>query len=150
MNNSTQHKIVILEADQLHRNYLKSIISAWGYIPYCFEKETICLDNLPVLAPDLVVYGAPDLEKLFRFVTSMRLISSKLPLLILSNNHAIQNYIDTNRFAPMWMLKENANPSEIRRIISDNINNLTGNEMVSDCPLIVGNSSEILKIKNDS
>ncbi|MFH1761311.1 MAG: sigma 54-interacting transcriptional regulator, partial [bacterium] len=147
MAQSGQHKIVILEADQLRRNYLKSIISAWGYIPYCFEKETICLDNLSVLAPDLAVYGATALEKTYRFVTSLRLIGRKLPLLILSNNHAIQDYIHTNGFASVLMLKENANPSEIRRIISDNINNRTGNEMISDGPLIIGNSPEIIKIK---
>ena len=147
MNPTNQHKIVILAADQLRRNYLKSLISAWGYIPYCFEKETICLDNLSVLAPDLAVYGAPALEKIFRFVTSLRLISRKLPLLILSNNHAIQDYIDTNGFGSVLLLKEKANPSEIRRIISDNINNRTGNEMVSNGPLIIGNSPEIIKIK---
>ena len=53
----TQSKIVILEADQYRRDYLRSIVSERGYIPYIFEKETICLDNLLPLDPDLVISG---------------------------------------------------------------------------------------------
>ena len=52
-----QSKIVILEADQQRREYIRSIVSDRDYIPYIFEKETICLDNLQPLDPDLVISG---------------------------------------------------------------------------------------------
>jgi len=147
MAQSTQHKIVILEADQGRRDYLKTIVSSWGYIPYCFEKETICLDNLSVLEPDLVFYGSPALEKTFRFVASLSLISKRLPLLILSDNHAIQDYIHANGFAPVMMLKKNSKPAEIRRMINESLNIRNDTEMLSNDALIIGNSPEIIKIK---
>jgi hypothetical protein len=50
-------KIVILEADQQRRDYIRSLVSDRGYVPYIFEKETICLDNLQPLDPDLVISG---------------------------------------------------------------------------------------------
>ena len=89
MSQPNQHKIVILDADQVRRDYLKSVVSSWGYVPYCFEKETICLENLALLTPDLAVYGSPVLGKIWRFVASLRLISRRIPLLILSNDDFI-------------------------------------------------------------
>lgn len=142
-----QPKIVILEADQLHRNYLRAMISAWGYITYCFEKETICLDNLEALAPDLAVCSASVPEKLFRFVASARLINRKLPILILTDAPAIHDYVHANGFSPVLLLAENTNPSEIRKTISDNIHHRTEAEMVSDCPAFIGNSPEIIRIR---
>jgi len=146
--NPTNHpKIVILDPDQDRRNYLRSVISAFGYITYCFEKETVCLDNLAAIASDLVVYENPATDKIFRFAAALRLISRELPLLILSNNHAVEEYIHTNGLAPAWILAENAKPAEIRKMISTHIDCVSGNEIISGCPLIIGNSPEIARIK---
>ena len=147
MSQPVQYKIVILEEDQVRRDYLKSMVSSWGYVPYSFEKETICLDNLSVLAPDMAICGSAALKKMFRFVASMRLVSRKLPLLILSSSDAVRDYIHTNGFGPVLMLAENGPPSEIRKIISKNINCSNADEATSELPLIIGNSPEIIKIK---
>jgi len=145
---SRNFKIAIVEANQLRRNNLKSVVSSWGYIPYCFEKESICLDNLTAISPDMAVFGTEDIEKIYRFVASTRLISNGMRLLILSNHHAPAKDFDANRFAPLKMLKNNANISEIREAIEDGIGNQTGSGRISDCPLIVGKSPDIIKINN--
>ena len=49
----TPSKIVILEADQQRRDYIRSLVSDRGYVPYIFEKETICLDNLLLLKTEM-------------------------------------------------------------------------------------------------
>ena len=80
----TPSKIVILEADQQRRDYIRSLVSDRGYVPYIFEKETICLDNLLPLNPDLVISGPLSNDRVFRFVNTVKLINDSLPILIIS------------------------------------------------------------------
>ncbi len=82
----TQSKIVILEADQHRRDYIRSIVSDRGYLPYIFEKETICLDNLMPLDPDLVISGPLSNDRVFRFVNTVKMINGSLPILIISGD----------------------------------------------------------------
>ena len=146
-NPTDPYKIVVLESDHRRRNSLRSMLAAWGYVSYCFEKETICLDNLPALSPNLALCGTFALEKMFRFVASLRLISRNLPLLILTGNPDVQGYVQTNGFAPVRLLQERIHPSKIRTAIKDSIEKGCDNAYHNDCPLMIGKSSEITKIK---
>ncbi len=147
MAQTDQHKIIILETNQARRDYLRSIISGWGYIPYSFDKETICLDNLSPLNPDLVISGPLSSEKTFRFINTLKMRNRRLPVLIISGDHAVKDFINTNGFADVLVVKAPIEPSEIKKTISRIQENSLKNKMSQDCPLIIGNSPEMVKIK---
>ena len=144
-----QSKIVILEADQHRRDYIRSIVSDRGYLPYIFEKETICLDNLLPLDPDLVISGPLSNERVLRFVNTVKMINGSLPILIISGDSGVREGATSNGFGDVKVIKINFDPSEI----SGAINNLLQERIAgagngdSKSPLIIGNSPEILKIK---
>jgi DNA-binding NtrC family response regulator len=144
-----QSKIVILEAEQQRRDYIRSIVSDRGYLPYIFEKETICLDNLMPLDPDLVISGPLSNDRVFRFVNSVKMMNGSLPILILSGDRAVRENAVSNGFDDVKVIKENVNPSEIygaiNLLLQERISG-SGNG-ISENPLIIGNSPEILKIK---
>ncbi len=94
----TQSKIVILEADQHRRDYIRSIVSDRGYLPYIFEKETICLDNLLPLDPDLVISGPLPHERVCRFVNTVKMKNGNLPVLIISGDHSVRDSARSNGF----------------------------------------------------
>ena len=144
-----QSKIVILEANQNRRDYLRSLVSDRGCIPYIFEKETICLDNLLSLDPDLVISGPLSNERVFRFVNTVKMINSRLPVLILSGDRAVRESATSNGFADVQVIKVDFKPSEINGAIYNLLqdrNSKTGS-CDSESPMIIGNSPEILKIK---
>lgn len=142
-----QHKIIILEADLDRRDYLRSIISGWGYVPFCFENETICLDNLTPLNPDLVISGPLPLERVSRFIYTLKMINPSLPVLIVSNDHAFQDYIDTNGFVDVKLVNISFEPFEIKAAIRSILDNRLSNRSYQDYPMIIGISSEMVKIK---
>lgn len=142
-----QNNVVILESDPARRDYLKSIISSWGYIPFIFEKESICLDNLSSLSPDLVIAGPLPFERIFRFVNTLKMRAPRLPFLILSNDNSVHDYVNTNGFVDVLVVRTPIDPSEIRHTI-DKFQHSAGNDQShQDGPLIIGNSPEIKKIK---
>jgi DNA-binding NtrC family response regulator len=145
----TQSKIVILEADQYRRDYLRSIVSERGYIPYIFEKETICLDNLLPLDPDLVISGPLSNERVSRFVNTVKLKNCNLPVLIISGDRSLRDSAVSNGFGDVKVIKVNFEPSEIKGAINsllrERISNAGNGD--SESPMIIGNSPEILNIK---
>ena len=147
MAKSDQQKIIILETNQARRGYLRSIITGWGYKSFCFENEPICLDNLSPLNPDLVISGPLSSERTFRFINTLKMRNRRLPVLIISGNHAVQDFINTNGFADVLVIKEPIEPSKIKREINRIMKIGLKSKMSRDCPLIIGNSPEMVKIK---
>ena len=145
----TPSKIVILEADQHRRDNIRSILSDRGYVPYIFEKETICLDNLLALDPDLVISGPLSTDRVCRFVNTVKMKNGNLPVLIISGDRTMRDSAMSNGFGDVKVIKVNFVPSEIISAINDLLqarmsNHGNGN---SGSPMIIGNSPEILKIK---
>jgi DNA-binding NtrC family response regulator len=142
-------KIVILEADQQRRDYIRSLVSDRGYVPYIFEKETICLDNLQPLDPDLVISGPLSNDRVFRFVNTVKMINGSLPILIISGDRVVRENTDSNGFGDVKVIKVNFNPSEINGAIHNLLEerNVGAGNGDSESPMIIGNSPEILKIK---
>ena len=144
-----QSKIVILEADQHRRNYIRSIVSDRGYVPYSFEKETICLDNLMPLDPDLVISGPLSKDRVCRFVNTVKMKNGNLPVLIISGDRTVRDDAISNGFRDVKVIKVNFARSEINGAI----NNLLQTRMAnhgngnSESPMIIGSSPEIVKIK---
>ena len=96
MNQTDQHRIVILEKNQSRRDYLRSIISDRGYLPFIFEKETICLDNLIPLQPHLVISGHMAHNRLYRFIHTLKMLDCRLPVLIISGDESLKDFASSN------------------------------------------------------
>lgn len=142
-------KIIILEADQQRRDYIRSLVSDRGCVPYIFEKETICLDNLQPLDPDLVISGPLSNDRVLRFVNTVKRINGSLPILIISGDRVVRENAVSNGFGDVKVIKLNFNPSEINGAINNLLQDRsvgTGNGD-SKSPMIIGNSPETLKIK---
>ena len=149
MTQTDQRKIVILDKDQSRRDYLKSIVSGRGYVPFIFEKETICLDNLVSLQPDLVISGPLTLNRMHRFVNTVKMMDSSLPLLILSGDLSINDFASSNGFGDIKVLEINFEPAEIKGAISKMLHNRFDNKENGEQEnhLIIGNSNKILRIR---
>ena len=144
-----QSKIVILEADQHRRDYIRSIVSDRGYLPYIFEKETICLDNLLPLDPDLVISGPLSKDRVCRFVNTVKMINGSLPVLIISGDRRVRESATSNGFGDVKVIKVNFAPSEITGAINHLLQKRVANAGNGDSasPMIIGNSPELLRIK---
>jgi len=144
---TNQDKIIIIESNQARRDYLRSIVSGWGYLPFSFEKETIGLDNLQPLNPSLVISGSLPLENTFRLITTLKMINHSLPVLIFSDDRAMQDFININGFADVIIIRVTSEPFEIQEAITRIQANHLQNKVFRDCPLIIGQNPEISKIK---
>ena len=145
----TPSKIVILEADQQRRDYIRSIVSDRGYLPYIFEKETICLDNILALDPDLVISGPLSNDRVCRFVNTVKMKNGNLPVLIISGDQTVRDSARSNGFADVKVIQVKFEPSEINGAINILLQARTANadNGDSESPIIIGNSPEMLKIK---
>jgi DNA-binding NtrC family response regulator len=147
MTNLQQFKIVVLEADSSRRNFLKSKILKWGYIPFVFEKESICLDNLASLNPDLVITGSCTNDNTISFVDSLKMIRHSLPVLLFSDDSRMQEHIGTRGFTDVRVFHKNNSLNEFRCAIFQALDPETNVENDGIRLLIVGSSPELIKIK---
>ena len=139
--------IIILETDPASRDYLRSLFSQWGYIPFSFDTEVICLDNLSLLDPGLVVLSALSLERISRIISHLKFRGLDLPVLIISSDRGIQNFIDINGFDHTLVVMPPVEASDLKGAVNRIQNNTIKGNMDQDVPLIVGNSPEMVKIK---
>jgi DNA-binding NtrC family response regulator len=142
-----KNNIVILETDPASRDYLRSIFSQWGYTSFGFDTEIIFLDNLTLLDPVLVVLSTLSLERISRIINHLMFRGFDLPLLIISGDHGIQNFIDINGFDHVLVIAPPVEPSDLKNAIREIQDFSKKAGAVQDIPLIVGNSPEIVKIK---
>jgi DNA-binding NtrC family response regulator len=140
------NNIVILEKNPLYRDYLRSILLQFGYTPISFDRETICLDNLSLLKPYLVISGSLPSERTFRFVNSLKMRNNEIRILIISDDNEIQKFLNINGFDDIFFIPPSNEPNDIKRVIN-RIQNTNFNNDIVKYPLIVGNSPEMVKIK---
>ena len=145
---TSQHKIIILDDNQQRRDALKSMVAEWGHTPFIFEKESRCLDNLKPLDPDLVISGSLSVEKARRFINTLQLTNCGVPLMIISDDQDVLNYVNSNGFGDVCILNVNSDPAEIESTVNRVLQaDAAHKEYPTYCPLIIGGSPEILKIK---
>jgi DNA-binding NtrC family response regulator len=143
----TQHKIIILETNQERRDALKSMVSEWGHKPFIFEKESRCLDNLEPLDPDLVISCSLSVDRASRFIHTLQLTGCGVPVVIISDDQAIQEFIETNGFGGVSVLNVALDSIEIQTAINQVLEENACGESLSYCPLVIGKSPEIVRIK---
>ena len=142
-----QSKIVLLEADSSRRDFLKSTFLRWGYLPFVFEKESICLDNLASLNPDLVISGSCTSDDTIRFVNSLKMIRYSLPVLLLADDSILEDYINTSGFTGVRVYRKNTSLNKFRCAVLQALDPKANEGNDGARPLVVGNSPEIAKIK---
>jgi DNA-binding NtrC family response regulator len=147
MEQSGQQKIVIFEANQHRRDHLRSVISGWGCVPFIFGTETSCFDNLSQLNPDLVIAGPLPLDRTFRFINSIKMIKYSLPVVVLSADHDVRDFIISNGYHDVTVIKDKIAPVELRTAVEGILENDTLDGECHECPLIIGRSHSMLKIK---
>ncbi len=142
------HKIIILDNNQQRRDALKSMVVEWGHTPFIFEKESRCLDNLKPLDPDLVISGSLSVDKARRFINTVQLTNCGVPVMIISDDQGIMEYVDSNGFGDVCVLNVNSDPAEIESTVNRVLRaDAADKESPAYCPLIIGSSPEIVKLK---
>jgi two-component system response regulator AtoC len=144
-----QSKVVILEKSKARREYLRSIVSDRGHLPFIFEKANICLDNLRPLEPDLIISGCLPHERMDRFVSTVKTMDGNLPVLIISNDPSLNSLITLNGFKDVKVFNNNFEPAGLQGAISKLLRNRFRTTDISKPgnPVIIGNSPELLNIK---
>jgi two-component system response regulator AtoC len=142
-----QSKIVLLEADSSRRDFLKSTFLRWGYLPFVFEKESICLDNLASLDPDLVISSSGAFDDTIRFVNSLKMIRYSLPVLLLADDSILEEYINTSGFTGVRVYRKNTSLNKFKCAVLQALDPKANDGNDGTRPLVVGNSPEIARIK---
>ena len=101
---STRKKIIILERNSVHKDYLRSIVSQAGDLAFCFQQETTCLDNLFQLDPALIVMGLFPQDRSIRFMNALRAIDCDLPVIMISEDQAVRRYLAAKRLGNMLVV----------------------------------------------
>jgi len=144
-----QNKIIVLEADRIRRDTLKSLLAEGGHLTYSFDDEKNCLDNLLAISPDLVVARSFSNQEGDRFVNSLKWMNADLPLLLISDDLSLNEFVEAAGFTKIGILKENFDTFEFRQEISRLLNdeNLIDPPNGFKSPLIVGKSPAMVKIR---
>ncbi|MGD8298490.1 MAG: sigma 54-interacting transcriptional regulator, partial [Desulfobacterales bacterium] len=145
-----QSKIVILEKSKTRRDYLRSIVSDRGHLPFIFEKANICLDNLLPLEPDLIISGSLPHDGMYQFVSMVKTMDGNLPVLIIPGDSSLNRLTTLNGFKDVKVFNKNFEPAGILVAISQLLRNRfpTTDTNKPGNPVIIGNSLELLLIKN--
>ena len=143
--NLDQKTAVILEADHQKRDFLRSALSEFGYVPFTFDKESGCLENLLHLKPHVVILGNLSAQRVMRFINIARTISFSLPLLIISNDPDVANFVALNNFENVIVAGNFADSDHILQALRTLQETCTHQNI--DLPIIIGNTPEMIRIK---
>jgi DNA-binding NtrC family response regulator len=144
---SKKTKAIIIEKNHAFRDFLRSAVSDAGALAYCFQSENTCLDNIAVLEPDLIVVGSLSRERMIQFLNALRAIECKLPVLIISEDRGVWEYVEVNGFAGTTIIDTYARLSEFANIFQAAVDKKAKNRNWEKIPFIVGNDPDIIKIK---
>ena len=140
-------RIVVIETDVKKRNRLRSILNRLGYVPFFFDSETICGDNLDNLKVDLVVVGSLPMIRIIRFLNGFEKKERRLPVLILSSDRHVQDFIKENFHFDIRIIYETQPLSAFDSVIKKMLDTkFTAIPTVENDGLI-GTSKAVVKIK---
>lgn len=147
MDNSNQNKIVILEETQAHRNFLKTIVRDTGHLVFVFDKETTFFNNILPIDADLIVFRAASMDKVSRILNTMLYLDYHKPVIVISDKPEIRHFIASIPDNLASVLDPRYQPLEIKTTINTLLNESNGNGYRNSLPVIVGNTPEIVRIR---
>ena len=142
-------KIIVLDADRVRRETLRSLLDDGGHATFSFDVEKNCLENLLTIGPDLVVVAAFQDHRGDRFVNAVKWAEVELPLLLITDDQPLIRRVKTIGFGNIGFLRENFDLTEFQKAISqllgdqDPLSEQNGDKF----PIIVGNSPAMVRIR---
>jgi DNA-binding NtrC family response regulator len=142
-----QKKIVILEQNHVQRDYIRSVVAADSCLSFCFDRVSLCFDNLVQLDPDLIVVGSFPRKSILRFINAYRATNCNLPSLLMTQDSEVKKYLEVNgpNYIKMHDIKLNLNT--FNNSINDAVNEPKTQNRNHNYPFIVGSSPNIVRIK---
>ena len=142
-----QKKIVILEKDHVQRDFLRSVISSESDLAFCFDRVASCFDNLAQLDPDLIVVGSFPRKSILRFINAHKATNCNLPSLLITQDVEIKKYLEINGVSSIRMYDSDLIYSTFNKSIANALKQHEETSFDKDNPFIVGNSPDIVKVK---
>jgi DNA-binding NtrC family response regulator len=95
-----------------------------------------------------VISGSLSVERARRFINTLQLTNCGVPMVIISDDQDILEFVDSNGFGDVSVLNVNSNPDQIESVINRALEETCrGQDSRAACPLIIGSSAEMVKIK---
>lgn len=148
MVSSSKSTIIVLERKKSRRDSFRLFLPERKCIPFFFEKETSCLDNIKALDPDLVILGSLLSAQILRVIHALRANESSIPVLVISEDPAVDQFVLPHNFERVRIVQsEGTHKIKIRSIITDMLKTTSEAYNGRAIPLIVGDSAEMMRIK---
>ncbi len=147
MEPSTPKKIIILEPNAAHKDYLRSVVSRAGDLAFCFQHETTCLDNLFQLDPVLIVMGSFTKERSIRFMNALWAIGCELPVILTSQDPAVRQYLAVNPFGNIQVVDFAWDGPALEASVQSVLSRRQKNQQWNRLPFIVGKNPDVVKMK---
>jgi len=142
-----KNRIVVIESDRKRRNQLRSILGSLGYVPFCFEKETICMDNIDNLKADMVIAASLPLIRVIRFLGAFEKKDCRMPVLIISDDIHIQDFIKENFCVAVHIINEIKHLSVFENLVRKMLGSEFAAMPSAETYGLIGNSRAIAGIK---
>jgi len=140
--------LVIVDPVESSRDYLRVLALERGFLPFCFDRETICLDNLHGLEPAAVVLGSLPLEGATRMIHAVKVTPANPPMVVVSNGSFSLEAIALNGFDDVRILPPGFTPDAFFDVIQALAATRTpGASPEASVPQVVGNSTPMRRIK---
>ena len=147
MQQNGQHNVIILENKKDKKDYLRSLVAGWGHRTFIFDRETVCLDNIATLEPDLIISGSLSIQRTCRFIHTLKVSNRNLPIVVVTDDQDIIDFVGHNGFKAVSVIEPGVSPVEMQSVLNRAIYNHSDCDELHECPLIVGNSPEMVRIK---
>lgn len=139
--------LVIVDPNESSRDYLRLLSLQRGFLPFCFDRETICLDNLPALDPALVILGSLPLEGASRMIHAVKVAETPPPMVVISNGASSFEALALNGFEDVRVLPPGFKTETFFDVIQTLLASKTAGGAPVTAPQVVGNSTPMLRVK---
>ena len=112
-----QATAVILDREQNQREEIRTRLSRCGVLPICFKDQWICLENIHHIEPGFAVLRTDSFERLSRFVNLSKAIKSNFPIMVLSKENRIEDYVRNNWLDNLFFIGYPADEKEYQGAI---------------------------------
>ena len=113
----TQSTAVVLDPNQNKRGKLRMCLSQCGVLPICFDDDWICLENIYHIKPTFAVLRATSSTMAIHFIYIARAIDRTLPIIIVSDQQALQRIICKPWLTGLFFLSYPASGKDFKKLI---------------------------------
>jgi len=147
MANSNHNKIVILEENQVQKDFLKATVEDTGHLAFVFDKETTFFNNILPIDADLIIFRSASIDKASRILNTLLFLNYHKPVIVISEKSDVRHFIGSTPGIHASVLSPPYQRSEIKTMIKTLLNEFEKTEYRNSFPVIVGNTPEIVRIR---